>query len=288
MRIKKIAVDTSDDCHPQEPPLEKEKQKNQELLAKASETDNLYDGAWSQSYFGKFDGAASSVPSVPVETDEREGEEVEQEGTDRDEENVQEEAEAEEHHLRAHGEQGSAAEVQQSSVDADKLLTLADVRGAQYGYGPDGKSVQGQLHAKDLHDRVIMKRTLLTGTPTISSKQPCEKMKSSRAGGQKATYLPKEVWWRVMEAGLEGCAIAKWNKESKEVLLARPPVGGDERVKYHNELMKLCGLSLPELVNAMTAAKKAVESKAEKQQAKGKAQPARAENRSRSRSRSRR
>ena len=99
----------------------------------------------------------------------------------------------------------TSAAPQAAHAHAAALLEHSDVRGLDYGYADDGKSVQGnKLHAKGLTDRRIMQRTLLLGKPSMSSKEACQNMRSSNADGKKA--LP--TWATVMEAGLKGCDVA--------------------------------------------------------------------------------
>ena len=147
---------------------------------------------------------------------------------------------------------------------AGGLLGYSDVRGLDYGYADDGKSVQGdKLHAKGLTDRRIMQRTLLMGKPSISSKEACHNMRSSNADGKKA--LPEPTWATVMEKGLKGCDVA-WFDNGKVMLKAIPSEPAD-RVTYDNALMALCGLTVRDLLEAMQKSK----SKHDEKQAAAKA-----------------
>ena len=132
-----------------------------------------------------------------------------------------------------------------------QLLTSGNVRGVDYGYGPAGASVQQTVHAKGFTDRTIMRRTILVGTPRITSKTACQKMRSSNASGKKA--LPEPIWNDVMRAGLAGCDVA-W-LANRTVMLKAIPSDATERIQYHNSLMELCCVSLRELVEAMKQAK---------------------------------
>jgi len=143
-----------------------------------------------------------------------------------------------------------------------------------YGYGPDGETVQACLHGKGLTDRVIMQRTLLTGWPTITGKMVCQKIRSSNSSGKKA--MKEEVWLKIMEAGLPGCEVA-W-LDNKRVVMKAIPVDPAAKISYHNGLMRLCAVSLRELVEAMQKAKA-------KYTEKVAAREAEADRRSRSRSR---
>ena len=154
--------------------------------------------------------------------------------------------------------------------EANKLvpLTEEEVKSLQYGYGPDGKSVQDHLHTTELTDRVVMQKTLLCGKPKITIKQATERMQSSRQAGKKA--LPQPAWIKVMEAGLQNCTVAKY--EGRHVLLKEIPVDPRSRIEYHNELMQLCRLSLRQLVEAMASAKSKDERQREDKKRKAEAQ----------------
>jgi hypothetical protein len=131
------------------------------------------------------------------------------------------------------------------------ILNAADVKTLKYGYGVDGASVQTTCHHPDLTDRVIMQKTLLCGCPIIKDKQICDKLKSQKSAGRKA--LPRPVWAKVMTSGLKDCPIAAFR--SNQVVMTAIPTDAHGRVKYHNELMKLCALPLRDLVEAMKASK---------------------------------
>ena len=123
-----------------------------------------------------------------------------------------------------------------------------------YGYGADGVSVQGADHwAKGLTDRRIMQRTLEVGTPVITARTACERMRSTKSGGQKALPLPEPRWSSVMTEGLRGSPVARY--ENKKIYLAPIPDQPHARVQYHNDLMNLCGLPLRSLVDSMKKAK---------------------------------
>ena len=123
-----------------------------------------------------------------------------------------------------------------------------------FGYGEGGASVQSCLHAQHLTDRYIVKMTLMRGTPTITYKQACDKLRTSREKGRKA--LPKTNWMAVMASACKEIL----QMSGDELQVSKIPDDATLRARYHNHLMTLCGLSLRELVDSM---KQAVE-KAEK------------------------
>ena len=129
-------------------------------------------------------------------------------------------------------------------------LTSEQVRSMDFGYGDGGASVQPSLHAQHLTDRYIVKMTLLRGTPKISCKQACDKLRSSREKGRKA--LPRVNWMAVMTTASKESPILELSGD--ELQIARIPEDATLRVEYHNNLMTLCGLSLRELVDAMKQA----------------------------------
>ncbi|CAK9081792.1 Uncharacterized protein SCF082_LOCUS38904 [Durusdinium trenchii] len=128
-------------------------------------------------------------------------------------------------------------------------LRVADVRSIEFGYGPDGASVQSAFHSKHLTDRFIMKATLLHGHPKVTSKTICDKLRSSRESGRKA--LPREDWVAVMEA-CAGSPILDFQDDTLQ--LRAIPQDAPGRTFYHNELMKLCGVTMRELMTAMNRA----------------------------------
>ena len=130
-----------------------------------------------------------------------------------------------------------------------------DVRAMDYGYGEGGATVQGALHAVRLTDRFIMRATLLAGTPTVVGRKVCDSLRSTTTSGRKALPMPK--WKAVMEAGLSDCTIAKVvNKTAQDAsIVIRPiPVDASDKVQYHNELMRLCRVTLRELTTEMQKA----------------------------------
>lgn len=144
---------------------------------------------------------------------------------------------------------GAAAQPGPGAPKPVQLLTSGEVKSSQYGYGPDGASVQDKLHRPDLTDRVVMQKTILCGRPVITIKQATECMQSSRQDGKKA--LPQPMWMKVMQAGLDGCQVAKL--DGRNVCVKEIPADIEGRMVYHNELMHLCGISLRQLVEAMKA-----------------------------------
>lgn len=126
-------------------------------------------------------------------------------------------------------------------------LTSDQVRSMDFGYGEGGASVQPGLHAQHLTDRYIVKMTLLRGTPAISCKQACDKLRNSREKGRKA--LPRANWMAVMTMACQKSPILELSGD--ELQIAKIPADSSLRVEYHNHLMTLCGLSLRELVDAM-------------------------------------
>ena len=253
IELKEIAVNTSDEspADTAAAAMAMVEERRSKLMQHLRNDSNAFDGLWSQHHFARFDSAgAEAEQSLGAEEDAaEEGEEEEEEVPEAPAQyDVQELEEA----PQDHGGQG----------EADKLLTEGEVRDMNWGYGDNGKSVQSSFHAKGLTDREIMKRTLLAGTPAIASKKPCERMKSSRAGGNEAKPLPKEAWAAVMKAGLSDCLIARWDENQKTVFMSSIPEEPNARVKYHNSLMQLCGVSLQALIEAMKEAKATAEAKA--------------------------
>ncbi|CAE7777107.1 unnamed protein product [Symbiodinium microadriaticum] len=138
------------------------------------------------------------------------------------------------------------------------LLTSKDVRALDYGYGHDGSSVQGNLHAPRLTDRFIVRHTLLMGTPKMDAREACSRLRSAKNEGKKA--LPRDKWMIVMKAASDQCSVIRLQENdggSVSLALKPPPSDADARIRYHNDLMQLCGLSLRELTDAMAKAQKA-------------------------------
>ena len=149
--------------------------------------------------------------------------------------------------------EGQPEEVEAAARTAT-ILTLADVRAMDYGYGADGASVQTKLHTPKWTDRAIMKRSFLAGRPRTPVEQICNSIRSTRNDGRKA--LSRAVWQKVMEAGLEDSTIARIvGKGTTTMAFAIKAIPTEEaaRVAYHNELMKLCGATLRELTEALAA-----------------------------------
>jgi len=123
-------------------------------------------------------------------------------------------------------------------------LTLRDVRASDYGFGDNGLSVQPDgLHSHHLTDRAILKQTLLTGKPKVTRKEACDKMRSSRQAGRKA--LPKEKWTAVMAAAAgQHPNLLRLEGETLCLHAQVIPDTSDGKVRYHNDLMKACGLHL--------------------------------------------
>lgn len=131
-----------------------------------------------------------------------------------------------------------------------------DVKDTTYGYGPDGKSVQTALHGH-LTDRYIMRYTLLQGKPVITAKEVCDKLKYKVEGRATKKALERDNWTAVMEAGLTGATVAQLmnpKTSNTQIAIRAIPSNKDEKTKYHNELMNLCGLTLRELTEAMATA----------------------------------
>ena len=149
--------------------------------------------------------------------------------------------------------------------------------------------MQEKIHAEQYTDRKIMQVTLLTGKPKISLVAVCDRIRTSRHNGKKA--IPKPQLLKVIEAGLQGSTIAKVvdpKGRGAAVVLKAIPTGGPERIEYHNELMKLCGISLRELTEAMQGAaekeKVTAGKKREKVNAREDASPSRSRSRGRGKS----
>ena len=138
------------------------------------------------------------------------------------------------------------------------LLTSKDVRALDYGYGHDGSSVQGNLHAPRLTDRFTVRHTLLMGTPKMDAREACSRLRSAKNEGKKA--LPRDKWMIVIKAASDQCSVIRLQENdggSVSLALKPPPSDADARIRYHNDLMQLCGLSLRELTDAMAKAQKA-------------------------------
>lgn len=138
------------------------------------------------------------------------------------------------------------------------LLTAKDVRALDYGYGHNGSSVQGNLHAPRLTDRFIVRQTLLMGTPKMDAREACSRLRSAKSEGKKA--LPRDKWMIVMKAAGDQCSVIRLQENdggSVSLALKPLPSDADARIRYHNDLMQLCGLSLRELTDAMAKAQKA-------------------------------
>ena len=153
-------------------------------------------------------------------------------------------------------------------ADIAKMLVADDVRGMDYGYGVEGAMIQTSLHSPNLTDRMVMKKTLLSGTPTVACGSATMRMKSGKGAGKGRKALPEPNWMAVMETGLKDCPVAWLNKAKRTICLKAIPDNRQEKVAYHNELMKLCGLSLRELLDAMKKKRAQAEEKSKK-----KAQP---------------
>ena len=224
-----------------------EQSRRQQMLDFIGDTATPFEGLWSQQLFAPAPGEEpATMPHRPGQ--------VPPAGADEEDRDVEEEeGEEEEEQGEQEASLGDDARPVAAAPGAPAALLLAsDVRGTDYGYKENGASAQaGERHATALTDREIMRRTLLTGTPTIAAKVACQKMRSSNKTGKKA--LPEPAWTAVMQAGLEGCDVAWF--ENRRVIMKALPTEPNEKIDYHNSLMRLCGLSLRELVEAMQEAK---------------------------------
>ena len=135
----------------------------------------------------------------------------------------------------------------------EKPLVLDEVRASDFGFGENGVTVQPDgLFSRHWTDRAILKHTLLTGKPKMTRKEACDKMRTSREQGRRKA-LPKEKWTAVMAAAAEQhSSILQLQGET--LCLKVVPDTAQGKVKYHNELMRACGLTLRELVAAMEKA----------------------------------
>ena len=147
-------------------------------------------------------------------------------------------------------------------------LTLRDVRASDYGFVDYGLSVQPDgLHSRYLTDRAILKQTLLTGKPKVTCKEACDKMRSFRHAGRKA--LPKEKWTAVMAAAAgQHPNLLRLEGETLCLHAQVIPDTSDGKVRYHNDLMKACGLTLRELIAAMNKTTEASEKSEQDRRAK--------------------
>ena len=249
----------------------------QDIDAALAAADAL-DTAWDRGQFQAFSqalgspGAAPALAttlgeqSLPVDNGKEEEEEKDDEGEADADDGADHELEAA---IAAEREADDERDAFDGPPDLEELgavvkpLTLADVKATTFGYGPEGASVQPQpLHNPALTDRAIMLKTLTYGKPVIPEKQIRDCLRSSRAGGRTAKALPREAWLPVMLKGLEGRSVAKLQlskcEDKKkagayEVCLREIPESKSERIKYHNELMTMCSLSLRDLTKALAA-----------------------------------
>eukprot|EP00435_Cladocopium_sp_Y103_P044055 s1844_g12.t1 len=122
---------------------------------------------------------------------------------------------------------------------------------SDFGFGANGVTVQPDgLHCRNLTDRAVLKQTLLTGKPQITRKEACDKMRASRATDHKRKAVPKEKWTAMMAAAAsQHPNILQLDGET--LRLKAVPDTSEGKVKYHNELMKACGLTLRELAATM-------------------------------------
>ncbi|CAK0860829.1 unnamed protein product [Prorocentrum cordatum] len=226
--LKVAAASTEEEPEPAAAYADTAEQRRVELAAFLASSQGAFDGLWSASQHARADRPPVDAPPAASEAS-------------------------------AHGgvSRGGAAHEGAPGggpTSGPGILVLEDVKGLDFGYGADGSSVQdGPFHAAGLTDRNIMRRTLLVGTPTATMRAACERMKSSRRGGQRPKHLPEQTWLRVMEAGLQGSPVARL--DGREIHVARIPGGQADRVAYHNALMRLCALPLRDLVEAMKKAK---------------------------------
>ena len=141
----------------------------------------------------------------------------------------------------------------QDPPPGEKPLVLDEVRASDFGFGENGVTVQPDgLFSRHWTDRAILKHTLLTGKPKMTRKEACDKMRTSREQGRRKA-LPKEKWAAVMAAAAEQhSSILQLQGET--LCLKVIPDTAQGKVKYHNELMRACGLTLRELVAAMEKA----------------------------------
>jgi hypothetical protein len=137
-----------------------------------------------------------------------------------------------------------------SATNTVKPFTLKEVRALDYGYAPGGASVQLALHAKHLADRYIVKQTFLAGKPRVSAAFVCSRLRTAKAPGKKA--LPAETWHAVLQAALQDSPIARL--EDNQVVIKPIPAEESSKIRYHNALMTLCGVSLRDLSTAMQKA----------------------------------
>ena len=132
-------------------------------------------------------------------------------------------------------------------------------------YVDNGLSVG--LRSRHLTNRAMLKQTLLAGKPKVTPKEACDKMRSSRQAGRKA--LPKEKWTAVMAASA-GQHPNLLRLEGETLCLHKQVIhdNSDGKVRYHNDLMKACGLTLRELIAAMNKTTEASEKSEQDRRAK--------------------
>eukprot|EP00973_Karenia_brevis_P057169 7954161-Karenia_brevis.AAC.1 len=97
-----------------------------------------------------------------------------------------------------------------------------------------------------------MRRTLLEGTPTVTAKAICDKLRNAKADGRKA--LPRQAWEKVMDAGLRECLIAKLlnpGTPGVKLIIQKIPSDNNDGIAYHNDLMRLCCTSMREFTEAL-------------------------------------
>ena len=202
---------------------------------------------WTPLLFPQDFASTQHGTAPPQQAGAEQSDEQEQEEEDKGEPEVDEEAPA------PHPDMPSAAE--DPALDAPQSnvapLTLDDVRSSEFGFGPNGVTVQPDgLHSCHLTDRAVLKQILLTGKPKITRKEACDKMRTARDTGTSRKALPKEKWTAAIAAAAsQHPDIMRLDGET--LCLKVIPDTSEGKVKYHNELMKACGLNLRDLVAAM-------------------------------------
>ncbi|CAK0820661.1 unnamed protein product [Prorocentrum cordatum] len=266
--LKVAAASTEEEPEPAAADADTAEQRRVELAAFIASSQGAFDGLWSASQHARADRPPVDAPPAASEASAHGGVSRggAREGELAGDDDAVSLANSREEPGSPGGEIGDVSADEASAQAAREgapgggptsgpgILVLEDVKGLDFGYGADGSSVQdGPFHAAGLTDRNIMRRTLLVGTPTVTMRAACERMKSSRRGGQRPKHLPEQTWLRVMEAGLQGSPVARL--DGREIHVARIPGGQADRVAYHNALMRLCALPLRDLVEAMRKAK---------------------------------
>ena len=210
---------------------------------------------WDKDEFASFTQPAPSAPAAqrvaPLADDSDEDMEIASDGA----------GEEDEPDANAVGGVARDPDTIGEAAQAESLLAIClekkDVRDRTYGYGLHGASVLSEDAAHGKYtDRDIARKTVLQGLPKVAVKVACDNMRAKKADGKRKA-LSNTAWHTVMEAAVKDCPVLRLEGRGKNQTLVMKEIPQDarERVHYHNALMTVCGVSLRELLTAMTNAK---------------------------------